>query len=206
MKIIRDDIDKFFDYGLDLQTRTLYIGSAGATEFEGEPYETGMDYLMAQYAISGLHILDKKGRGNITIIQNNLGGDEYHGLGIYDAIKCCENWVTMRVFGMAASMGSWILQAADERLMAPHATCMIHNGSWGGWDRGEFLKDAMREYDRLNDMMYAHYLERIREKHPRFKLEKLKQMLDRKDVYMSAKQTVALGLADNIIEYPEHSK
>lgn len=207
MRIIRDDIDKWYDCDIDAQTRTLYMGSVDGVDdpTSGERYETGTDYQMAEKLIKGLHILDNKDltgsrkEREITIIMNNLGGCEYHGLGMFDAIQCCRSYVTIKVFGQAMSMGSWILQAADERLVAPNATIMLHNGSWGGWDRGENNKDAIKEYDRLNDIMYGHYLARIHEKHPRYKKEKLEKMLHRRDVYMTAEQAVELGLADGII-------
>ena len=89
---------------------------------------------MAERAIKALHILDSTaptGDKPITVIMNNPGGDEYHGMAIYDAIKSCKNHVTIVVFGMAMSMGSIILQAADKRVMSANSRVMIHYGTWG---------------------------------------------------------------------------
>jgi len=201
-RMIRDDIDKFFDYGLEIQTRTLYMGSiVNVMELDG--YEPGTDFQMAEYVLKGLHILDWKGKGEITIIMNNLGGDEYHGLAIYDAIRCCENWVRIKAFGYNMSMGSWIFQAADERLMAPNATMMIHHGTWGMNDVNENAIRHMKEGQRLNRVMEDVYLEKIRVKHPKFTRKMLIEKLQF-DTYMDARKTVDLGLADGILEYETH--
>ena len=84
------EIEFFFDYGIDVKTKTLYMGSEGYGADDGE---TGTDFAMAEKVIKGLHVLDSMTQQGITIIMNNLGGDFYHGLAIYDAIKACKNQV-----------------------------------------------------------------------------------------------------------------
>lgn len=192
-KFTRDDVDKFFDYGIDLAHRTIYLGSV--TIEEGE--DSGVDAHMAERVIKALHILDQKNEP-ITIIMNNPGGDYYHGMAIFDAIKACQSEVTVKVFGMAMSMGAAILQAADHRVMAPNARFMIHYG----YDNIQgHAKNALvwaQESKKLNGLMEELLLERIREKHPTFKLEELQKMLD-PDTILDAQETVNLGLADEVL-------
>jgi len=52
-----------------------------------------------------------------------------------------------------------------------------------------------RECERLDEWMEELYLERIREKKPRFSLEALRGLLDH-DTFFTAVQSVELGLAD----------
>jgi ATP-dependent protease ClpP protease subunit len=133
-KFKKDDVDQFMDNDIYLPTRTIYMGSANHYE-DGE--ESGVDYIMAERVIKGLHILDtydaeaRRGEKPITIIMNNPGGDVIHGMAIYDAIKNCKNHVTIKVSGHAMSMGSIILQAADERVMTVNSKIMIHYGTAG---------------------------------------------------------------------------
>lgn len=197
--ISRDDVDRLFDYDVFVPSRTLYMGSC-SSDWDGR--DSGVDFLMAERVIKGLHILDRiaprpPSSGDITIIMNNPGGDFYHGLAIYDAIKGCDNHVTIRVMGHAMSMGAFILQAADERVLSPHARVMIHYGTSSS---GGHAKDLMRwakEYERLNDLHEDVLLGRIREKHPTFPKEKIKELLTF-DTILSAEEAVALGLADRV--------
>ena len=119
------DLDKWFDLNVDTDTRTIYMGSAGYTYDEGE---TGVDHFMAEYLIKGMHSLESKNKKPILIIMNNPGGDWYHGMAIYDAIKSSPCECTIKVYGHAMSMGSIILQAADNRIMMPNSRFMIHYG------------------------------------------------------------------------------
>lgn len=193
-RINRDDIDKFFEYGVYPTTRTVYIGSMTSDE-DGE---SGTDYGMAEYAIKGLHILDAQSDAPITVIMNNLGGNEYHGLAIFDAIKGCRSPVTVKATGHAMSMGSWILQAGDHRVMTANARLMIHYGTWGVCDHPKIAYNWAEEGKRMDRLMEDAYLARIQEKHPEFTRKKLQAMLNF-DTILTAQQTVDLGLADEVV-------
>jgi len=185
-RIVRDDISKYFDHNINIPQKTIYIG--------GE-----VDHGMAERALKGLQILDAKARKKrLLIIMNNIGGDEYHGLAIYDAIKSCKSPTTIKVYGHAMSMGAWILQAAEKRLLSTNSTVMMHYGdlSYTGHNH-DFLRNA-DETKRLNTLMEDHLLERIKERHPRYTRETLQELI-RFDKYLAAKEAVELGLADKVI-------
>lgn len=197
-KFFKENLDRFFDYDVDLTSRTMYLGSINADE-NGE---SGVDCSMAERAIKALHILDSlypDGDKPITVIMNNPGGDVIHGMAIYDFIKGCRNHVTIKVYGQAMSMGSIILQAADQRLLSPNSKVMIHYGTVGfdhmhakdaeRWMRASKIDDA--ETEQL-------YLARIKEKHPEYTLKKVKDLL-MFDTILNAREAVDLGLADGII-------
>lgn len=183
----RDDIDRFFDYSVHVPTRTIYVG--------GE-----VDHEMAEFFVKAMHMLVRVGSGQITVLTNNTGGDEYHGMAMYDAIATCHWPVTMVMYGHAMSMGSWIPQAADDRVMTPNCTMMLHYGSWGGYemDSTHVATDAA-ENRRLTLNMEQCYLRRIREKHPKFSLAHLRKKIS-KELFLTAEDAVELGLADRIME------
>jgi ATP-dependent Clp protease, protease subunit len=193
-RLNRDDVDKWHDNGIYIPTRTIFIGSE--SYIDGE--ESGCDGLMAEKAVKNLHILESINKENITILMNNIGGDEYHCFAIYDAIKSCESFVTIKVFGHAMSAGSIILQAADERIMSPNSMQMIHYGTWGIHDHSKTAQKWAREGLRIDNWMEKMYLEKIKEKHAIFTLAKLQRLLDH-DTFLTAKQSVELGLADKVL-------
>jgi len=192
-KFTRDDVDKFFDYGIDIAHRTIYMGSVSIDDGE----DSGVDAQMSERVIKALHLLDQKNEP-ITIIMNNPGGDWYHGMAIYDAIRGCQSEVTIKVYGMAMSMGAVILQAADHRIMAPNAKFMIHYGYDNLSGHSKNVRVWAKEADKLNVNMEDIFLEKIQEKHPTFKKEELEKMLD-PDTILNAQETVNIGLADEVL-------
>ncbi len=197
-RVNRDDIDRFFDYEIHIPTRTIYMGSAQNDINDGE---SGTDGAMAERAIKALHILDSSapaGDQPITIIMNNIGGDEYHGMAIFDAIKACKNHVTIRVFGHAMSMGAVILQAADTRIMAPNSRIMLHYGTWGVNDHPKITYKWAEEGKKFDAWMEKIFLEKIQVKNPNFKLKELQNMLNF-DSFLNPEEALQLGLIDDII-------
>lgn len=197
-QVLRDDIDKFFEYGIYLPNRHMYMGSVGYVD-DGE---TGTDHFMAERAIKNLHILDSlapDGTQPITIIMNNIGGDEYHCLAIYDAIMACRNHVTMIGTGYVMSAGSLIFQAADDRVLTPNARMMIHYGTWGMYDHPKIMYKWAEEGKKIDQVMRNIYLERMREKHPDYLEEDLDKMLNF-DTILDPYSAVELGLADRVVD------
>lgn len=194
-KVNRDDVDKFHDYSIYIPKRTLFMGSE---EVSLEHGESGTDSAMAERTIKNLTILEGMNSDPITIIMNNIGGDFNHGLAIYDAIKTCKSHVTIKAIGNVMSMGSIIFQAADERLMAPHASQMIHYGTWEFSGHSKTGQKWAKDNEKLDLWMEEMYLAKIKEKDPKFLLKKLRKMLDH-DTFLTAEESVAIGLADKII-------
>lgn len=194
-RINRDDVDKWHDSGLYIPTRHVYMGSEHS---DSELAEGGCDYLMAEKIIKNLHVLESINKEPITILMNNLGGDKYHGLAIYDAIRLCESRVIIKVLGHAMSMGSIILQAADERLMAATSRQMVHYGTWGHDDHAKTYQKWAQEGLKYDKWMESMYLAKIQEKHPIYTLEDVQKMLNH-DTIMTASESVKMGLCDKVL-------
>jgi ATP-dependent protease ClpP protease subunit len=188
-KINRDDIDKLYDYGIHIPTKTLI--TVGDSDEE-----------VAANVMKGLHILDSIRPDDPLIIKlNNCGGDEHHGMAIYDAIRDCASQVHIIGMGNVHSMGSVIFQAADLRIIAPNARQLIHYGTPLHADPDLHAKAQWswtKECKKYSAWMEQMYLEKIREKIPTFKLKKLQDMLNF-DTVLDARESVSLGLADKIL-------
>jgi len=197
-RINKESIDRFYDYDIYTETRTIYIGSVESDMDKGE---SGTDAAMAERAIKGLHLLDTSapvGDKAITVIMNNPGGDYYHGMAIYDAIKSCKNHVTVVIYGHVMSMGSIILQAADKRVMTQNSTLMIHYGYINADGASKNFERIAAENKRLDKVTEKILLDRIKQKNPKFLPNKIKEMLEF-DTFLTAEQALELGLIDEIL-------
>lgn len=180
----KDDIDRLFDHHVDIPGRTIFI-SDDIADYSYEPF------------IKAITLLDRT-PGEIEIIMNTPGGDIMAGMAMYDAIKRCDNNVRIVGTGSVMSMGSIILQAADERQMTERAYMLIHYGS--GWAHGH-MKDVVNQadwYKRLNTEMEDILLEKIREKHPQYDREQFKHRFAY-DAFLSASEALEMGLVDTIV-------
>lgn len=197
----KDDVGIFHDYGVHLPSRTIYVGSENSSDCATETgEEAGVDHAMAERLIKNLHALDVISQEPITVIMNNPGGFVFHGMAIFSAIKATKSKVRIIVRGQASSMGSLIFQAADERIMSPHAIMMIHHGT-DGYESIHTKNvrkwvDFGKKYDKLLNEIY---LAKIREKHPLFSMTKLDRLMDF-DTILTAREAVDLGLADAVEE------
>ena len=200
MHFTDENIDQFFNHGFSVPTRTIYVGSCYHNEEEGveEVEESGTEYKMAEKLIKALHVLNSIGDSPISIIMNNIGGDVYHGLAMYDAIVTSTSSTIVTILGHAQSMGSWILQAGSTRRMHKNATMLLHYGeiTFEGHEL-DLIKFA-EERARLNTLMEEMYLDKIRKKHRNYPKERLQQLINF-DKYLTAQGAVDLGLADEVI-------
>jgi ATP-dependent Clp protease protease subunit len=194
-RINRDDIDKFHDCKLYIPARTIYMGS----ESVDSDNESGTDAMMAERFVKNMLILETASGEPITVIMNNIGGEEPHGMAIYDAIRSSRCHVTIKVYGQAYSMGSIILQAADHRVMSLHAKQMAHYGTLSVEGHAKTVQKTIQDSEKMDNWMERMYLARIQEKNPNYTREQLKAILDH-DTYLTAKESVAMGLADEVLK------
>ena len=168
MKTPREDIDRFYWYGINPRARVLWLGGIQEHDPGGDDAaleESGIYWNTARRMLMGLSLLDMP-RGNlpITIIMNSCGGDWDHGMAIYDAITHCRSHITIINMSHARSMSSIIFQAADLRITAPHGFYMIHDGFEGAEDIPKSVYNSV-DYsrDHVQPAMYRVYLDRLQE-------------------------------------------
>lgn len=135
---------------------------------------------------------------DITFYINSPGGSVTAGMAVYDTIKLISSPVNVVVTGMAASMGSILLSAAEKgrRHIYPHARVLIHQPLISG-----------RMVGPASDInIQAKEMEKIRAELNKIladasgqPIERINQDTDR-DFYLNAKEAIAYGLADKIVE------
>jgi ATP-dependent Clp protease protease subunit len=177
------DFDILIEHGIDIRGRTVYL--------QGEVDDENIHKF-----IKLIRYLDKTD-GDIYIVLDSGGGDVNLGLAAYDAIKECRNPVTVKVIGIAMSMGSIILQAADLRVMTRHSRLMIHRGSVAVDGHFNDVKRAVQESAELDKICLDIYFDKLADKDPEFKMAQLQKMMDF-DTYISAQRALDIGLIDLI--------
>jgi ATP-dependent Clp endopeptidase proteolytic subunit ClpP len=187
-KIVRESIDRFFDYDVYPESRIIYAGCV----YSSADDRSGVEAHMAERVIKAILVLSQTPDKPIRIILNSPGGFFYDGMAIYDAIKACPCHVVIEVLGHAMSMASIILQAADERIVHPNATLMIHDGSDSFSGHARNLEVWAAEGKRLRHLMYDIYAERSG------KDAKYWEKKCAFDYVLPAEKAVEEGLADSI--------
>jgi ATP-dependent Clp protease protease subunit len=135
---------------------------------------------------------------DIQIYINSPGGSVYAGMAIYDTMQQVRPDVATICYGIAASMGAFLLSggAKGKRMALPNARMMIHQPLGGAQGQASDIQIQAQEIlyikKRLNQLLSEHTGQ---------PLEKVSIDTER-DFYMSAQKAVEYGLIDKIISKP----
>lgn len=132
----------------------------------------------------------------LTLILNSPGGSVIAGLALYDHIQDLRrrgHHVTVKCRGMAASMGGILLQSGDTRVVGPEAMILIHEVSSGTAGKVNEMQDRIDFSKRLWDK-----LARILAARSTMSAKQIKDKAFKYDWWLSAKEAVKLGFADEI--------
>lgn len=91
---------------------------------------------------------------------NCYGGEIFDGLAIYESLRQHASKVTAYVDGVAASAASFIVQAADTRVMGRNARMMIHDGHGLVLGNAADMREMASLLDDLSDNIASIYQDR----------------------------------------------
>lgn len=130
------------------------------------------------------------GSTGVLLRINSPGGEVYDGLAIYNYLKGLDVPLTAMVDGIAASMASIVLMAADVIIVPENAFVMIHN-PWGVrmGDADEMRKGADL-LEKMGDSLASIYAERSGKD-----VADILALMN-EDTYMTGSEAVELGFAD----------
>lgn len=143
--------------------------------------------------------LEATGAGKeINFYMNTPGGSITAGMAVFDTMKLITSPVNVIVTGMAASMGSILLSAAQKgrRYLYPHARVLIHQPLITGRMVGPAsdINIQAKEMEKLRAE-----LNQILADASGQPIEKVARDSDR-DFYLNAREAIEYGLADKIVE------
>ncbi|NER84422.1 MAG: ATP-dependent Clp endopeptidase proteolytic subunit ClpP [Leptolyngbya sp. SIO1D8] len=177
--------ERAFDiYSRLLRERIVFLG-------------TPVDNNVADSIVAQLLFLDAEDpEKDVQLYINSPGGSVTAGMAIYDTMQQIRPDVVTICFGLAASMGAFLLGggAAGKRLSLPSSRIMIHQPLGGAQGQAVDIeiqaKEILYHKQRLNELI-AH--------HTGQPLERIEADTER-DFYMSAEEAKTYGLIDQVVE------
>jgi ATP-dependent Clp protease, protease subunit len=176
--------ERAFDiYSRLLRERIVFLGSA-------------IDDTVADSIVAQLLFLEAEDpEKDIQLYINSPGGSVYAGMAIYDTMQQIRPDVVTICYGLAASMGAFLLSGGTQgkRMALPSSRIMIHQPLGGA--QGQAVDIAIQ----AKEILYIkNKLNRLIAEHSGQPLETIAVDTER-DFYMSAEEAKAYGLIDRTI-------
>ncbi len=156
----------------------------------------GVDDQVANSICAQLLFLEAEDpNSDITFQINSPGGVITAGMAIIDTMNFIKPDINTIVIGQACSMGSVIasMGTKGKRQILPHARHLIHQPLGGAQGQASDIEINAREIMRMKDMLVNIYAEQTGQTP-----DKIINDIDRDNI-MTAEQSVAYGLADEVI-------
>jgi ATP-dependent Clp protease protease subunit len=157
----------------------------------------GVDDEVANVLVAQLlYLANEDPEKDITLYINSPGGSVSAGMAIYDTMQYVPCDVSTVCFGMAASMGAFLLGAGakGKRRALPNARVMIHQPLGGAQGQAADIEIQAKEIlfirEQLNTFI-AEYTDQ-----PKSKIE---EDCDR-DFFMTAEEAVDYGIIDEVVK------
>lgn len=157
---------------------------------------TPIDDTVANSIVAQLLFLDAEdSEKDIQLYINSPGGSVYAGMAIYDTIQQIRPDVVTICFGLAASMGAFLLTAgtAGKRMSLPDSRIMIHQPLGGAQGQAIDIEIQAREI-----LYIKSKLNQLLSEHTGQPLERIEADTER-DFFMSAEEAKNYGLIDQVI-------
>lgn len=159
----------------------------------------GIDDDVANLVVAQLLFLSNEDpKSDVNLYINSPGGSVSAGLAIFDTMQYLRCDVATYNVGLCASMGAIILcgGAKEKRFVLPHSRSLLHQPLIGGVMEGPAtdLSIEAEEMIRLRKGLYNIVSSRTGKS-----LEQVEKDCDR-NKWLDATETVAYGLADNVLE------
>ncbi|MFW6732329.1 MAG: ATP-dependent Clp endopeptidase proteolytic subunit ClpP [Synechococcus sp.] len=176
--------ERAFDiYSRLLRERIIFLG-------------TGINDAVADAVVAQLLFLEAEDpEKDIQIYLNSPGGSVTSGLAIYDTMQQVQPDVVTICYGLAASMGAFLLAggARGKRLALPNARIMIHQPLGGAQGQAVDIEIQAKEILYLKDTLNG-----LLAQHTGQDLAKVAEDTDR-DYFLSPDEAVTYGLIDRVV-------
>merc|ERR1719408_797326 len=142
-----------------------------------------------------LYLANEDPEKDITMYINSPGGSVSAGMAIYDTMQYVPCDVSTVCFGMAASMGSFLLAAGakGKRKSLPNSRIMIHQPLGGAQGQAADVRIQAREILFMREILNQHLADATGQT-----MDQIKEDCDR-DNFMTPEEAKDYGLIDDII-------
>ncbi len=137
----------------------------------------------------------------ITIRINSLGGSVFDGVAIFNALRLHPAGVTTQVDSIAASIASVIAQAGDNRVMLDNSEMMIHEatGIAVGATESDMIEMAAILKNQTEKIAEIYAKRKGDGRSKNHFLTLMRTGASNMGTWLSAKETVSEGLADEVV-------
>ncbi len=139
---------------------------------------------------------------DMTLYLSSPGGGVVEGLSMIDGLLDLRrngHKITTVALGLCASMSVFIAQAGDHRQMGKYATLLLHEGSLGAVGSRAEVEDTVKMTDKLMGSCWSLLAERTQPINPKTTVAFWKKFVQRKDISLTAQESLELGLVDEIL-------
>jgi len=143
-----------------------------------------------------LYLANEDPTKDITLYINSPGGSVSAGMAIYDTMQYVPCDVSTVCFGMAASMGAFLLGAGakGKRRASPNARIMIHQPLGGAQGQAADIEIQAKEILFIREVLNTYIAEYTDQ--PKDKIE---EDCDR-DFFMTAEEALDYGIIDEVVQ------
>ena len=99
---------------------------------------------------------------------------------------------------MAAWMGGILLQSGDKRVMSKESWLLLHRGSGGAVGSMGEIEDTVEWFKKMDERILNIFFGRSRVGSKPMTKPQLKRAFERKDWWLDADESLALGLCDEV--------
>ena len=152
---------------------------------------------LVEYAIIPLMEMDEDDNvDEIGILLDTCGGDIYVGFSLVSVLEHLKTKTTLRIIGMAASMGGLIAMAKNPNLKVVcdrWSVGLIHSGSQYMEGSAHAVKDTFKFSERYEEKIKEYILS-----HTKISEEMYKE-IERQEYWMDADDMLKYGIVDEIL-------
>jgi ATP-dependent protease ClpP protease subunit len=184
----RSKLDEVVNTGIDWDNRKIFWGLLE----RAEPMEE-FSWATVEHMVRAMHKMYDIGKSPIELHFNSPGGNAYDMLRLIDEIEAAPCQIKFVGSGLIASCATWVMAVCDHRTLHKNTVVLLHDGHEGfsgsHTDAQLEAQHSKKLQDRLYDMFVAN------SRMPKAFFEDLCQ----RDLYLSAEETLTIGLCDEII-------
>lgn len=178
----KEQLDSYFDRGIDLQNRRVFVGDIDSTTVTN--------------IVKGLYLMETDDPCEpCEMFISSVGGEVCEAIALYDIMQTIKCPIHTFAYGKCMSAAPLLLAAGKpgERWVSPHAAFMYHEASAGIEGK---LRDAAvaLKHEQNMDNLWIKLMAEHTNKDERF----WKRLNSKPDYYFTADEATDWGIADSI--------
>lgn len=144
-----------------------------------------------------LMFLHFRGKKDVLIILNSVGGEIFHGLLIFNTMEDLKKKgmkITVEARGLCASMGVSLLMGGTRRVASRYTRFLLHEVTSLSYGKVSELKEGVEKLEKLNEM-----LDEVISQRSKLTLAVLSKKTKKREWWLSSEEALKHGIIDAIV-------